>query len=178
MKASPVRGPSAALVLLAALSAACELSTTSPAVSARQAAEADTAWEAMKRRLAGSFRAETPEKRVVTAAYRTVSRGSAVVETFTSASGNETLTVFHRDGDALLATHYCAQGNQAHLRATQASPERVVLELVEATNVASDQAVMQKLTFAFRADGFDQESVYKAPSGALETTTLRFVRVP
>jgi hypothetical protein len=166
------------LLLAVALCAGCELSTTPPAVSARQAAEADAAWEAMTRRLAGSFRAETPEKRAVAASYRTVSRGSALVETFTSASGNETITVVHRDGDALLLTHYCAQGNQAHLRATEASPARVVFELVEATNVTSDQSVMQRLTFSFREGGFDQESVYKTPSGKLDTTTLRFVRVP
>lgn len=174
-----VRGALVLAVAAAISCTACELSTTSPATSARRAAEADGAWESMTHRLAGSFRAETPEKRSIAASYKTVSHGSALVETFTGASGNETLTVFHRDGEAFLATHYCAQGNQAHMRATEASPQRVVFELAEATNVTSDQSVMQRLTFTFRADGsFDQESVYKTPTGALDTTTLRFVRVP
>lgn len=53
--------------------------------------------------------------------YRSVSNGSALVETFTSSSGKETLSVYHHDGPALMLTHYCAQGNQVRLRA---EPER------------------------------------------------------
>jgi hypothetical protein len=144
------------------------------------AEDADLAWTAMRRVLSGTFRATTPENRTITASYKLVSRGSALVETFTSASGNETMTVYHRDGHALVLTHYCAQGNQAHLRASETTNDRVTFTFASATNATSDQSVMQTLAFAFRADSadsFDQESVYRTPSGELEASTLHFQRV-
>jgi hypothetical protein len=106
-----------------------------------------------------------------------VSNGTALVETFaSSASGKETLSVYHRDGSTMMLTHYCAQGNQARLKAVVATRERVVFGFLDATNVAAEQDVIQQLTVALRPDGFDQETVYKLPSGALQTTTLHFFR--
>ncbi len=137
----------------------------------------DGAWEELQRALPGRWRAELPGGRSVTVSYRMVSKGSALVETFVTASGTETLTVLHRDGAALMLTHYCAQGNQARLRATAASRDRVVFELVDATNVSRGQGVMQKLVFTLRADSFDQESVY-LDDGELGRTVLHFSRAP
>ena len=130
----------------------------------------------MKGALAGNWRATTAEGRNIDTSYRVVSRGSALVETFTTASGTETLTVYHRDGRALMLTHYCAQGNQPRIEATEAAPDKIVFELLDATNVAADQGVMQRLVFTFRPDGFDQQSVYRESTGQLEATTLRFFR--
>jgi hypothetical protein len=156
-----------ALVLVLVLATSC---------AARPArADADVSWTAMQETLRGTFRATTAENRTITAAYRMVSKGSALVETFTTASGTETLSVFHRDGDALMLTHYCAQGNQARLRATIATRDTVVFELVGATNVKKGQGVMQKLVMTFREGGFDQQSVY-LEDGKLDTTTLHFER--
>lgn len=129
----------------------------------------------MNRALQGRWQAITTEGRTVRTSYRTLSKGSALAESFTTASGTETLTVVHRDGDGLVLTHYCAQGNQARLRATAAGPQKVVFELADATNVRPGQGVMQKLVFVLRPDGFDQESVY-LDDGKLEATTLHFVR--
>lgn len=106
-----------------------------------------------------------------------VSSGSALVETFTSgATGKETLRVYHRDGGALLMTHYCAQGNQARLKATIATRASVVFAFLDATNVGAQQDVMQRLSIVLRADGFDQISAYRSPDGAMESSTLRFFR--
>jgi metallo-beta-lactamase class B len=132
----------------------------------------DAAWTAMNENLHGTFHA-TVEGRAITASYRTVSKGSALVETFTTASGAETLTVFHRDRDGLMLTHYCGQGNQARLKATVATPDKVIFELEGATNVKAGQGVMQKLVLTFRDGGFDQESVY-LEDGKREATTLHF----
>ncbi len=130
----------------------------------------------MQRVLAGRWRATTPENRTIETSYRVVSKGSAMLETFKSASGKETVSVYHRDGRGLMLTHYCAQGNQARLKATEATRDKVTFTFLDATNVAPDQGVMQKLVFAFRADGFDLESAYLEPNGETETTTLHFFR--
>lgn len=147
--------------------------------STKWASDTDAAWAELQRALVGRWKATTADNRSFLLTYRLVSNGTALVETFTSsASGKETLSVYHRDGSGLLLTHYCAQGNQARLKAVVASRERVVFGFLDATNVAAEQDVMQQLTVALRPDGFDQETVYRLPSGALETTTLRFSREP
>jgi hypothetical protein len=170
-------------VLLLALSACTPevtFGTATPAApSTKWAPETDAAWTELTRALVGRWKATTPDNRSFLLAYRLVSNGTALVETFTSsASGKETLSVYHRDGGTLMLTHYCAQGNQARLKAVVATREKVVLTFLDATNVAPEQDVMQQLTVVLRPDGFDQETVYRLPSGALETTTLRFAREP
>lgn len=49
--------------------------------------------------------------------FRLTGGGSAVAETIFPGTEMEMLSVYHRDGDALLMTHYCAAGNQPRLRA-------------------------------------------------------------
>jgi len=140
------------------------------------ASDTDVAWTEMQRALVGRWKATTPQNRSITVSYRVVSNGSALVETFLSSSGKETVSVYHHDGRALMLTHYCAQGNQARLKATVATPSRIEFAYLDATNLADEQDVMRRLVFALRADGFDQETVYRLPSGEEETTTLRFFR--
>ncbi len=165
------------LLLFALAGCGAEIHTGQPPTVTAYAEDADAAWSEMQRVLVGRWRAETPEKRVIEVSYRVVSKGSALVETFTSASGKETMTVYHRDGRALMLTHYCAQGNQARLKATVASRDRIDFAYLDATNLASDQDVMRRLSFVFKDDGFDQESVYRDPKGSESSTTLHFHRV-
>jgi metallo-beta-lactamase class B len=168
----------AATVLVLSLVAACaaEAVPRPAALSTAAGNDIDATWTEMQQTLRGTFRATTADNRTITTAYRTVSKGTALVETFTTASATETLTVFHRDGDALMLTHYCAQGNQARLKATVATREKVVFEFAGATNVKKGQGVMRKLVFTFRDGGFDQESVY-LDEGKLDATTLHFTPV-
>src|SRR5687768_12580872 len=109
--------------LLTPLLVACAAPKT-PTVA--WAEDTEAAWTEMQRSLSGTFKATTAENRTITASYRLVSKGSVIVETFTSASGKETISVYHRDKKTLVATHYCAQGNQPRLRAVEARRERVV----------------------------------------------------
>jgi hypothetical protein len=152
--------------------------TTTAGASRALADDANGAWSEMVRVLVGRWRATTPEKRTIEVAYRVVSNGSALVETFTSSSGKETMTVYHRDGRALMLTHYCAQGNQARLKATETTGSKIVFTFLDATNVQPDQGIMQKLAFSLHGDSFDLETVYREPSGEPDATTLRFERQP
>jgi len=141
------------------------------------ATDTNVAWAELQRALVGTWKANTAEQRTYRVSYRVVSNGSALVETFTSgASGKETLSVYHRDGGALVMTHYCAQGNQARLKATAATRESVMFAFLDATNVGAEQDVMQRLSIVLRPDGFDQISVYRHPDGIEESSTLRFFR--
>ena len=58
-------------------------------------------------------------KGTLVATYRLTGAGSAVVETYFPGAAEEMVTVYHRDGDNLVLTHYCAVGNQPRMRATK-----------------------------------------------------------
>jgi hypothetical protein len=49
--------------------------------------------------------------------FRVTSGGTAIEEREMIGTPMEMMTVYHMDGDALVATHYCMLGNQPHLRA-------------------------------------------------------------
>lgn len=53
----------------------------------------------------------------VVATYRLTGGGTAVMETMFPGSRHEMTTLYHRDGDDLVLTHYCAGGNQPRMRA-------------------------------------------------------------
>ncbi|MEJ7808288.1 MAG: hypothetical protein WKG03_20500 [Telluria sp.] len=76
-----------------------------------------TPWQVLEN-LQGSWRLATPRtdgERAFRISFRAISNGSALVETFGNPLKNTTQTVYHRDGERLIATHYCAQGNQPRL---------------------------------------------------------------
>src|SRR5262249_27410198 len=125
-----------------------------------------------------SWVAKTAEGSTISASYRLISRDSALVETYVTQSGRETITVYHPDLDSLMLTHYCAQGNQARLRVTEASADRIVFRQIDVTNFGSDQGVMTELTIRFSGDAFDQTSTYRGPKGETDTTVLHFTRAP
>jgi hypothetical protein len=88
-----------------------------------------------------------------------------------------TQTVFHLDGNDILATHYCAQGNQPRLRLRAAAPDTMVFQFLDATNLrsASDSHLV-RLTFRWRdADHLVREEVY-ATNGREEPGTLLLER--
>jgi len=53
----------------------------------------------------------------VEASYRVTANGTAVVETLFPGTPHEMVTVFTIDKGNLVLTHYCAEGNQPHMKA-------------------------------------------------------------
>src|SRR5438552_1982920 len=106
-------------------------------LSAPSAHEPVSAFARLKA-LAGKWEAKTEKGATIRVSYRLVSNDTVLVQDFRTASGKETLTVFHSDGPRLLATHYCAQGNQPRLRLDPGSnPGKMVFTFADATNLAS-----------------------------------------
>jgi|GEM_PF-545681 len=82
--------------------------------------------------------------------YRLIANKSTVVETMFAGSDHEMITVFTMDGPDLVLTHYCALGNQPHLKATSIKPEAIAFEFVKGGNMKSrDEAHMDAVTFVF-----------------------------
>jgi hypothetical protein len=98
--------------------------------------EAQAAFERLKG-LAGTWTiaeapAEDPSSRIV---YRLTGGGTAVVEELFPGSDHAMMTVYHLDGDELVLTHYCAAGNQPHLRLNRKSstPDDLRFDFVSGT---------------------------------------------
>ena len=58
----------------------------------------------------------------VVSVIKVTAAGSAVHETLFPGQPQEMVSVYHRDGDDLVMTHYCALGNQPRMKADPKSP--------------------------------------------------------
>ncbi len=121
-------------------------------------AKVNAGWERMKS-LIGRWEG-TADGNPVTVTYKLVSNGTSLMETMDMPGESEMMiTMYHPDGGELLATHYCAAGNQPRLRARSAGdPGMLDFAFVDATNVSdSSGEVMQRLVVSFQdADHFQQ----------------------
>jgi hypothetical protein len=128
--------------------------------------------------LVGDWEARTAKGAVIHASYRLVSNDSVLVQTFATASGKETLTIFHADGARLLATHYCAQGNQPRLKLDAASTNaRFVFTFIDATNLPSPAAAhLTRLELHLDGPAQYTEIETYEEAGKPDVTTLQFHR--
>ena len=105
-------------------------------------------------------------KGAMRAQYYVTGFGSAVVENLTTTDEPLMTTVYHRDGEALRMTHFCAAANQPRLKATQldAATGSARFSFVDATNLSGPNAAHVsgfeirlldedriEMTFTFRA---------------------------
>ena len=134
-------------------------------------------WASMCRVLPGTWKSDSANGKSVTESFRVVSASSALVESFVTSSHRETLSVYYPDGGSLLLTHYCAQGNQPRLRATEISDDAVVFRFVDATNVRESQSVLVEKRLHLSGDTLEQTEIYRNPDGTIESTLFRFARV-
>ncbi len=71
----------------------------------------------------------------VAVTYRVTGAGSAVVETLFAGTPHEMVTVYHKDGNELVLTHYCAAGNQPRMRAKTSEGNRLVFQFDGGSNL-------------------------------------------
>jgi hypothetical protein len=90
--------------------------------------------------LVGQWTTTTPEGGTARATYELASAGSALVEKMDMGDGGSMVTVYHRDGDGLMLTHYCALQNQPRMRAQGSDGKVFHFAYVDATNLAAADA--------------------------------------
>ncbi len=67
----------------------------------------------------------TGEGKPVSLTYKVTGEKSAVMESIALPDG-EMITMYHRDGDGLMLTHYCALGNQPRMKSEKTSSANAV----------------------------------------------------
>lgn len=71
--------------------------------------------------------------------YRVTAGGSAVVETLFPGTDHEMVSIYTRDGDSLIMTHYCTMANQPRMRCRPSEDlKELKFEFVDAANLASE----------------------------------------
>jgi len=152
---------------LAAGLAALALASTLPAAGGAS----NPAWEKLKT-LVGTWQG-TADGKPVSVTYALVSNGTALMENLTGEHDTQMVTMYSPDGGTVLATHYCAAGNQPRMRAqaTAAAVQSLDFQFVDATNVSgSTGEVMRRLVVTFQGpDQFTQG--WTSSAGGKEQTT-------
>ena len=120
---------------------------------AMEGAELAKAFDRLKG-LVGTWTSPLPDGQTIRLAYRLIANDTVLVETQTSPSGRETLTLFHLDGTRVVATHYCAQGNQPRLRlSSKPDATPLVFDFHDATNLQPKVAYLKRLEWTVGTDG-------------------------
>ena len=97
--------------------------------------------------------------------FRVSSNGSAVRELMFPGTPQEMTNMYTLDGNELAMTHYCAGGNQPHMRATNLTGNRLAFAFDSVSDLeADDEVYMGSMTLVLvDADHVEQHwSAYKA----------------
>lgn len=131
--------------------------------------------------LVGTWKLSAPQSeddKAFRLTYHLISKNTALVEVYGNPLRQTTQTLFHENGSALMATHYCARGNQPRLVAKESSNPNVLgFELLDVTNLSNkNDPHMVAMTFTFVAkDRFEKEEVYLV-NGKKTSSTMTMVR--
>lgn len=102
--------------------------------------------------------------------------GTVLVEEWLAGDRPHSLTLYHRDGDTLVATHYCPQGNQPRLNMVQAQAGQITFAFRDVTDLDDGESYQHDLRFDIRgADVLLRAEVYHQGEDS-ELTTLRLIR--
>lgn len=102
--------------------------------------------------LQGNWRSAKQDGKT-TVEYRMIANGTVLVETWTMSPTRQSMTVYAMDGERLLATHYCPQGNAPRLvlAGTDASGMHR-FDFLDGTNL-QDPEGFHEHAFTVRIDG-------------------------
>jgi hypothetical protein len=107
--------------------------------------------------------AETTALHIV---FEATARGSAIVERRETSAGLHSMTIYHMDGEAVIATHYCPQGNQPRLESRDAASGEVRFALRDVTDLDAGETHAHALWFTPEADGtLKRSEVYRGEDG-------------
>ena len=137
------------------------------------------AFEKMKK-LIGSWTGTVKEgeKQLPTnARFQSVADGSVLAGWLEEGTSNEMVTMFHMDGDTLMATHYCAAHNQPRMvLVMDGERNRLVFVFKDGTNIKPEVGHMHQVTFILDGPNHHIEEWTYLKNDKKETTRFDFKR--
>ena len=112
--------------------------------------------------------------------YALVSNGTSLMETLESGHDTSMITVYHPDGARIMATHYCAAGNQPRMAATGLGDggRTLTFSFLDATNVRNpDEEVMRSLVVTFENTNHFSQAWTSRARGKDHVGTFSYTRV-
>ncbi len=102
------------------------------------------------------------------------SNGSAVREVMFPGMPHEMTNMYHMDGDSIVMTHYCAEGNQPRMRCVAAGPDRLTFRFDSVTNLTKDdKGFMGEMTLVF-VDSNNFQQIWRHMGGEKPTDPFTF----
>jgi len=150
---------------------------TSSASSFPASGEASAAFERLKQ-LAGEWEGKTPDGTFVQVSYELVSSGTVLMERLGSSDEPSMISVYHIDGDSLIMTHYCSEGNQPRMRAAlPGEANRIKFNFFDGTNLGkSSHGHMQSLVVTFEDKDHMRQEWTSRHGGKEATAVFNFAR--
>ena len=126
--------------------------------------------------LVGTWRsAESPNSALRIRFFLTAG-GTTLVESWERAGAPHSLTLYHRDRGALVATHYCPQGNQPRLALSSAG-RGLDFALRDATDLDSGESHLHDLSFNLQNPARPIRSETYLQGASAQETKLTLVRI-
>ena len=109
--------------------------------------------------------------------FEQTARGTTMIERWETAAGLHSMTVYHLDGDAIVATHYCPQGNQPRLESVSGEDGRIAFSFRDVTGLDEGESHTHSLAFSPLPDGSLQRTeVYRSAEGLGEPSSYTLSR--
>ncbi len=141
---------------------------------------AGNAFESLKA-LVGDWRKVGTDGKRFRVNFSLTARESVIVETWLYDGESHSLTLYHKDKDSLLATHYCPQGNQPRLAmSVESSSQAINFSFKDATNLLSlDDSHQHELGFRLSKSGATivRNEIYFSKEGE-DKASLNLERIP
>jgi len=100
--------------------------------------------------------------------------GSAVMHIMDKDTTHEMVTMFHPDGERLLATHYCGAHNQPRMALVKGkAPNEIAFEFVDGTNIKPGDTHMHSLVLTI-TDADHHDATWTSIVGEKKTESLTF----
>jgi hypothetical protein len=147
------------------------------AVPAAHAAGSDDAWKRLIS-LAGEWQT-TAEGKTTTVTYTVISGGSALMESMKMpAPEPDMVTIYHHDGEGLVATHYCSIGNQPRMRAPGMAPggKSIAFRFADITNLKPGGGHIKHLTVNFEDETHFNQEWTSTSNGKEAPVTFKWTR--
>ena len=129
--------------------------------------------------LTGEWTGKMSGGMAATSTFRVTAGGSAVMQMLGEGTDMEMPTLFHMDGERLMATHYCAAKNQPRMVFVPAGSDGNTLkfDFLDVTNLRNpEDGHMRRVAFTFiDKDHFRQEWTYRE-KGKESADSFDFVR--